>query len=70
MESAGNPAGKVVAAAATAGTNNTNSSGKEDGYCVCGRGYVGRMVGCDNPKCLVEWFHFECVNLTAEVKKN
>jgi hypothetical protein len=26
------------------------------------------MVGCDNPACLVEWYHFECVQLTREVR--
>lgn len=57
----GNKDGDVIGA--------TVGKGEDQQYCVCSRGYVGRMVGCDNPKCLVEWFHFECVNLTAEVGK-
>lgn len=31
-------------------------------YCVCGRGYLGDMVECDNPDCLIGWFHTCCVN--------
>lgn len=26
------------------------------------------MVACDNPECSVEWFHFECVGLSAAVR--
>lgn len=25
------------------------------------------MVSCDNAHCLVEWYHFPCVGLAAEV---
>ena len=25
------------------------------------------MVACENPDCLIEWFHFECVGLKTEV---
>ena len=28
----------------------------------------GDMVGCDDPDCLVEWFHFTCVGLTQQVR--
>jgi hypothetical protein len=28
------------------------------------------MVGCDNPACLVEWYHFGCVQLTEEVRSS
>lgn len=28
----------------------------------------GEMIGCDNEKCLVEWFHFECVQLKVKPK--
>lgn len=27
----------------------------------------GEMVGCENPDCEIEWFHFPCVNLTSTV---
>ena len=37
-------------------------------FCICGQGYRGAMVACDHAAgCLVEWFHFECVQLIAEV---
>mgnify|MGYP006131646935 CR=1 FL=1 len=38
---------------------------EEPMYCTCGRPSFGDMVGCDNPDCAVEWFHFECVGIHA-----
>ena len=35
-------------------------------YCVCRRVSFGEMVGCDNDDCTFEWFHFNCVGLTAQ----
>ena len=32
-------------------------------YCTCQKPASGRMVGCDNSKCRMEWFHFGCVGL-------
>jgi len=40
----------------------------EPTYCICNRVSFGEMVGCDNPDCKVEWFHFECVGLTSPPK--
>lgn len=40
----------------------------EPTYCTCNRVSFGEMIGCDNPDCLIEWFHFECVGLTSSVK--
>jgi len=40
----------------------------EPTYCLCKRVSFGEMVGCDNPDCKVEWFHFECVGLTTSPK--
>jgi inhibitor of growth protein 5 len=37
-------------------------------YCFCKRVSFGAMVGCDNENCPVEWFHYECVNLTETPK--
>ncbi|EDX04919.1 GD22064 [Drosophila simulans] len=28
----------------------------------------GEMIGCDNPDCPIEWFHFACVGLTTKPK--
>jgi hypothetical protein len=27
------------------------------------------MIGCENPDCTIEWFHFGCVGITEEVRK-
>ena len=32
-------------------------------------GESGQMIGCDNPHCTYEWFHFECLQLSAPPKK-
>jgi len=40
----------------------------EPTYCICNRVSFGEMVGCDNPECTTEWFHFECVGLQAPPK--
>jgi len=37
-------------------------------YCTCRRVSFGQMIGCDNENCPIEWFHFECVELTEPVK--
>ena len=43
-------------------TSNVNSECKKI-YCLCRKGEFGRMVGCDNPKCEFEWFHYACVGV-------
>jgi len=40
----------------------------EPTYCLCKRVSYGQMIGCDNPNCPVEWYHFECVGVTETVK--
>ncbi|EGC34523.1 hypothetical protein DICPUDRAFT_48259 [Dictyostelium purpureum] len=40
----------------------------EPTYCFCNRVSFGEMVGCENPDCKIEWFHFECVGLTSNPK--
>ncbi|VDK50052.1 unnamed protein product [Anisakis simplex] len=40
----------------------------EPTYCLCEQISFGEMIGCDNEKCLVEWFHFECVQLKVKPK--
>eukprot|EP00179_Madagascaria_erythrocladioides_P010943 CAMPEP_0198364418 /NCGR_PEP_ID=MMETSP1450-20131203/153369_1 /TAXON_ID=753684 ORGANISM="Madagascaria erythrocladiodes, Strain CCMP3234" /NCGR_SAMPLE_ID=MMETSP1450 /ASSEMBLY_ACC=CAM_ASM_001115 /LENGTH=216 /DNA_ID=CAMNT_0044071845 /DNA_START=75 /DNA_END=722 /DNA_ORIENTATION=+ len=37
----------------------------EPRYCYCQQVSYGEMVGCDNDDCKYEWFHFQCVGLTA-----
>ena len=40
----------------------------EPTYCYCKRVSFGEMVGCENDKCKIEWFHFACVGLDPTVK--
>eukprot|EP00357_Protocruzia_adherens_P018994 CAMPEP_0115000816 /NCGR_PEP_ID=MMETSP0216-20121206/16987_1 /TAXON_ID=223996 /ORGANISM="Protocruzia adherens, Strain Boccale" /LENGTH=224 /DNA_ID=CAMNT_0002365995 /DNA_START=40 /DNA_END=711 /DNA_ORIENTATION=+ len=37
-------------------------------YCYCQKPSFGEMVGCDNPHCAIEWFHFACVGLETKPK--
>jgi len=37
-------------------------------YCLCQQVSFGEMIGCDNDKCSIEWFHFECVSLKSKPK--
>ena len=52
--------------------NDTSTSQDNDDqdtkYCYCQKGQYGDMVGCDNPSCPWEWFHFECLQLKAAPK--
>lgn len=34
-------------------------------YCYCDQVSFGEMIGCDNPDCPIEWFHYDCVGLEA-----
>ncbi len=52
--------GGLPAAAALAPLEN------EPAYCICHKPSSGQMVGCDNPECAIEWFHYECVGLKAD----
>ncbi|XP_031566320.1 inhibitor of growth protein 3-like [Actinia tenebrosa] len=40
----------------------------EPRYCLCNQVSYGEMVGCDNPDCAIEWFHYGCVGLTDAPK--
>lgn len=40
----------------------------EPTYCLCKQVSFGDMIGCDNDKCTVEWFHFGCVQLKSKPK--
>ncbi|XP_043463238.1 inhibitor of growth protein 5 [Leptopilina heterotoma] len=40
----------------------------EPTYCLCHQVSYGEMIGCDNPDCPIEWFHFTCVGLTTKPK--
>ena len=40
----------------------------EPTYCICQQVSYGEMIGCDNPDCPIEWYHFGCIGLTAKPK--
>ena len=40
----------------------------EPTYCICHQVSYGEMIGCDNPECPTEWFHFGCVSLVSKPK--
>eukprot|EP01135_Chromosphaera_perkinsii_P001911 Nk52_evm60s212 gene=Nk52_evmTU60s212 len=40
----------------------------EQRYCICDQISYGEMIGCDNPDCPTEWFHFQCIGLTTKPK--
>ncbi|PIK37211.1 putative inhibitor of growth protein 4, partial [Apostichopus japonicus] len=40
----------------------------EPTYCLCHQVSYGEMIGCDNPDCPIEWFHFACVGLATKPK--
>ncbi|CAK1555905.1 unnamed protein product [Leptosia nina] len=40
----------------------------EPTYCLCHQVSYGEMIGCDNPDCPIEWFHFACVDLKIKPK--
>jgi inhibitor of growth protein 4 len=46
----------------------TEADASEPLYCLCNRVSYGNMVACDNPECLIEWFHYQCVGLTEQPK--
>lgn len=37
-------------------------------FCLCQQVSHGEMIACDNPDCLIEWFHFECLGLSTKPK--
>jgi len=40
----------------------------EPTYCICNQVSYGEMIGCDNPDCPIEWFHFGCMELSHKPK--
>jgi hypothetical protein len=54
-------------AAAVINSSSGKASTGDGSFCICGRGFVGKMVACDKADCVVEWYHFDCVGLLAEV---
>ena len=34
-------------------------------YCYCKGPDEGKMIGCDNNKCAIQWFHLDCLRITS-----
>ena len=51
-------------------TEQTRSVTSHDEYCYCHGPEKGRMIGCDNPDCSVQWFHMKCLKLKVVPKGN
>ena len=32
-------------------------------WCYCNEEECGKMIGCDNENCLIQWFHVKCLRL-------
>ena len=43
-------------------------SADERAYCLCDQISYGKMIACDNKLCPMEWFHFNCVQISAKPK--
>ncbi len=39
-------------------------------YCTCKRIAFGDMIACDNDACIIEWFHYECVNMIKKPRNS
>ena len=39
------------------------AEGFEQVYCFCKGPSYGNMIECDNPKCKIQWFHYDCVGI-------
>lgn len=37
-------------------------------WCVCRRSSFGTMIMCNNPNCVIIWFHLRCVNMARAPK--
>lgn len=35
-------------------------------YCICRKPETDNMVACDNENCALEWFHYQCMKVTAK----
>jgi len=50
-------------------SGNTNSI-EEQTFCYCRGSEEGLMIACDNPDCLIEWFHVSALIYLVFLKEN
>ena len=48
----------------------STDSDKENIYCLCRSKSDGYMIGCDNPSCEYQWFHYKCVGIKRAPSEN
>ncbi|XP_073957984.1 inhibitor of growth protein 4-like isoform X1 [Choristoneura fumiferana] len=41
---------------------------RESPYCYCGKDLDAHMIGCDEPQCRLQWYHFKCVGIEVPPK--
>ncbi|KAK8254257.1 hypothetical protein IWZ00DRAFT_543280 [Phyllosticta capitalensis] len=46
-----------------------DEDGDQERFCYCNGVSYGEMIGCDNPNCTRQWFHYACVGITKEPNK-
>lgn len=39
-------------------------------WCICRNEEYGKMIYCENPLCMIQWFHMDCMNLQTVPKGN
>ena len=49
-------------------SSNNYISIEEQTFCYCHGPEEGLMIACDNPDCLIEWFHVRCLDLSCVPK--
>ena len=47
---------------------NNHVKEEEELYCTCRDISYGNMIFCESSSCVIQWFHFKCVNLTTTPK--
>ena len=45
-----------------------SSSDDSKTYCFCGKDKKGMMIACENPECIVEWYHYSCIGIKRKPK--
>lgn len=43
--------------------SNFTSNQSPNLWCICRRSSFGNMIFCENPSCLIKWFHMDCLGM-------
>ena len=60
------PLVKEMSSSTTSFQESSEESDDGDTYCLCKSFKPRIMVACDNPQCLIEWYHLSRDGLTVE----